>query len=102
MTRLGGCGPSLQQPASWQQLHMSSTQISLCTCRHGRLLKFALGPGSLQWQGGQPCGAQLTFLGAANQRKGRADTYSKVPAVAWSVPFALHQLLQRQACHRKV
>ena len=47
-------------------------------CRPGRLLKFALAGGSLRWQGGQPAGAALTYVGAANQRKGRADTFSKV------------------------
>ena len=36
----------------------------------------------MQWQDGQPTGAALTFVGAANQRKGRADTFSKVRHVS--------------------
>ncbi len=31
-------------------------------------------------QDGQPSGADLKFTGVANQRRGRADVYSKVPS----------------------
>jgi len=46
--------------------------------RAGRLLRFALGPGGVAFCNGQPTGADLRFLGAANQRRGRADTLSKI------------------------
>ncbi len=49
----------------------------LC-CRPGKLLRFDIGPGGLQMQHGQPTGADLKFTGVANQRRGRADVYSKV------------------------
>ncbi len=47
-------------------------------CRPGKLLRFDIGPGGLQMQHGQPSGADLKFTGVANQRRGRADVYSKV------------------------
>lgn len=46
--------------------------------RPGKLLRFDVGPGGLQTQHGQPTGADLKFTGVANQRRGRADVYSKV------------------------
>lgn len=47
-------------------------------CRPGRLLKFDIGSGGIQVQGGQPTGADLQYSGLANQRRGRADSCSKV------------------------
>jgi snurportin-1 len=46
--------------------------------RPGRLLRFGLGPGGLRFEGGSPAGADLKYGGPANQRRGRADIYSKV------------------------
>ena len=47
-------------------------------CRPGKLLKFDIGQGGIQMHDGHPIGADLKFVGAANQRRGRADTCSKV------------------------
>ena len=52
--------------------------ISCLYCRPGKLLRFDIGPGGLPTQHGQPTGADLKFTGVANQRRGRADVYSKV------------------------
>ena len=46
--------------------------------RPGRLLRFSLGVGGLRFEGGQPAGADLKYEGPANQRRGRADIYSKI------------------------
>ncbi|GBF92905.1 hypothetical protein Rsub_05741 [Raphidocelis subcapitata] len=46
--------------------------------RPGRLLRFSVGEGGVAFQGGRPSGADLKFEGAANQRRGRADAFSKV------------------------
>ncbi|DBA86304.1 TPA: hypothetical protein ACH3X2_005543 [Trebouxia sp. C0005] len=88
--------------------------------RPGKLLRFDIGPGGLQMQHGQPTGADLKFTGVANQRRGRADVYSKVdyrfhtgldnsrpcilsmsPAVALQYTPALSQLFE-SACHDSV
>lgn len=47
-------------------------------CRPGRLLRFTLREGGIQFFHGEPAGADLHFEGAGNQRRGRADTLSKV------------------------
>ena len=52
--------------------------ISYMDCRPGKLLRFDIGPGGMHIQCGQPTGADLVFTGVANQRRGRADVYSKV------------------------
>ena len=58
-----------------------AAMITTCLyCRPGKLLRFDVGPGGLQTQHGQPTGADLKFTGVANQRRGRADVYSKVPS----------------------
>ena len=46
--------------------------------RPGRLLRFALGPGGVTFRGGQAVGADLRYEGPANQRRGRADSLSKI------------------------
>ena len=50
----------------------------MCVHRPGKLLKFDIGPGGIQLHDGQPTGADLKFVGGANQRRGRADVCSKV------------------------
>ena len=47
-------------------------------CRPGKLLKFDIGDRGIQLQDGQPVGADLRYTGLANQRRGRADSCSKV------------------------
>ena len=48
--------------------------------RPGRLLRFSLLEGGFTFDPatGRPTGADLSFQGAANQRRGRADIFSKV------------------------
>jgi hypothetical protein len=48
------------------------------SCRNGKLLRFTIREGGLQLKDGLPVGADLQFEGMGNQRRGRADTYSKV------------------------
>ncbi|DBA77616.1 TPA: hypothetical protein ACH3X1_009415 [Trebouxia sp. C0004] len=76
--------------------------------RPGKLLRFDIGPEGLQVQHGQPVGADLKFTGVANQRRGRADVYSKVlfQYLARRDPnaIALSQLLhaaQKSAFHEE-
>ena len=44
----------------------------------GRLLRFSVREGGIVLQGGAPAGADLRLEGVGNQRRGRADTWSKV------------------------
>lgn len=46
--------------------------------RPGRLLRFSLGADGIRFEGGRPAGADLKYEGPANQRRGRADAFSKV------------------------
>jgi len=46
--------------------------------RPGRLLRFSLQMGGLRFEGGRPAGADLKYEGPANQRRGRANVFSKV------------------------
>lgn len=46
--------------------------------RAGRLLRFALGPGGIQFHDSRPCGADLTYLGLVNQRRSKADCFTKI------------------------
>jgi snurportin-1 len=47
--------------------------------RAGRLLRFSIRSGGLLFNtDGSPAGADLAYEGPANQRRGRADIYSKV------------------------
>ncbi|KAI8470226.1 MAG: hypothetical protein J3K34DRAFT_521574 [Monoraphidium minutum] len=46
--------------------------------RPGRLLRFSVGPGGVAFDGGRPAGADLSYEGPANQRRGRADGLSKL------------------------
>ena len=46
--------------------------------RPGQLLQFTIGEGGLQLDCGRLISADLTFVGMANQRRGHADTCSKV------------------------
>jgi snurportin-1 len=61
-----------RMPADW----VAATGAKLL--RPGRLLRFSVGAGGLAFQGGRPSGADLRFEGPANQRRGRADAFSKV------------------------
>eukprot|EP00887_Chlorella_sp_A99_P000428 scaffold17.g428.t1 len=67
--------------------------------RPGRLLRFAIGPGGFQFRDGQPVGADLHFLGPANQRRGRADSLSKIvfQHLARTAPITLDALLAAAA-----
>ncbi|KAL4439876.1 hypothetical protein ABPG75_002877 [Micractinium tetrahymenae] len=62
--------------------------------RPGKLLKFVIGPGGITFQDGQPTGADLHFAGPANQRRGRADSISKIifQFLARTQPITLQQL----------
>ncbi|KAI7835612.1 hypothetical protein COHA_010489 [Chlorella ohadii] len=62
--------------------------------RPGKLLKFAIGPAGISFQDGQPVGADLHFAGPANQRRGRADSASKIlfQHAARTQPITLQQL----------
>lgn len=62
--------------------------------RPGKLLKFVVGPGGISFQDGQPVGADLHFAGPANQRRGRADSISKIvfQHLARTQPITLQQL----------
>jgi snurportin-1 len=48
--------------------------------RPGRLLRFSIREGGLTFNpaDGSPAGADLAYKGPANQRRGRADQYSKI------------------------
>eukprot|EP00955_Chlamydomonas_euryale_P082025 363662-Chlamydomonas_euryale.AAC.25 len=60
-----------QMPAGFMQQHAK-------LLRPGRLLRFAVGDGGLIFHEGKPAGADLKYLGPGNQRRGRADQFSKV------------------------
>lgn len=68
--------------------------------RPGKLLRFEIGPGGIQMQDGQPTGADLKFVGAANQRRGRADACSKVlfQYMARRNPISFAQLFNAAEC----
>jgi snurportin-1 len=75
--------------------------------RAGRLLKFTLGAGGIQFSSGinidsttsdgyiQPVAADLKFVGVANQRRGRADTLSKIlfQMMARTQPITIEMLM---------
>ena len=44
----------------------------------GRLLRFSIREGGIALHEGRPVGAALHYEGAANQRRGRADHFSKI------------------------
>ncbi|GFR46702.1 hypothetical protein Agub_g8321 [Astrephomene gubernaculifera] len=46
--------------------------------RPGRLLRFSIRQGGITFHEGRPVGADLHYEGPANQRRGRADTFSKI------------------------
>ena len=76
-----GAGLHVYMQAAPAELNIAIAAMSLTSClccRPGKLLRFDIGPGGLQIQHGQPLGADLKFTGVANQRRGRADVYSKV------------------------
>lgn len=58
--------------------HLQLRDSTCVNCRPGKLLRFEIGPGGIQMHDGQPIGADLKYVGAANQRRGRADACSKV------------------------
>ena len=63
-----------------KSLHKSVALLMpiLCYHRPGQLLRFTIGEGGLQLNCGRLTSADLTFVGMANQRRGHADTCSKV------------------------
>jgi snurportin-1 len=68
--------------------------------RPGRLLRFRLGPGGVAaGPDGAPVGADLEYEGAANQRRGRADSLSRIlfQRAAREAPIALEALLAAAA-----
>ncbi len=51
--------------------------------RPGRLLRFSIQQGGMMFgPDGRPAGADLKYEGPGNERRGRADAYSKVDALA--------------------
>jgi snurportin-1 len=68
--------------------------------RAGRLLRFSIRSGGLLFNAdGSPAGADLAYEGPANQRRGRADVYSKV-LFQWQArrqPLLLNVLLAAAA-----
>ena len=44
----------------------------------GRLLRFSLGQGGIQFHDSRPYGADLTFLGVVSQRRSKADPFTKI------------------------
>ncbi|EFJ43250.1 hypothetical protein VOLCADRAFT_42782, partial [Volvox carteri f. nagariensis] len=44
----------------------------------GRLLRFSIRQGGITFHEGRPAGADLHYEGPANQRRGRADSFSKI------------------------
>lgn len=46
--------------------------------RPGRLLRFTIQAGGMYFVNGKPQGADLKYEGPANQRRGRADLFSKI------------------------
>ena len=84
---------TLLSMGQWQWLHAAEDKCPWR--RQGLLLKFALGPGGITFVDGAPAGADLHFVGPANQRRGRADAFSKVRhSVSWHVAFIRHSLSQ--------
>jgi snurportin-1 len=60
-----------QLPASFLEKAPSGTKA-------GKLLRFSLGKGGIQFHDSRPYGADLTFLGFVNQRTNKADCFTKI------------------------
>ncbi len=65
-SRLGRCGQEIFSRDELSSLNTFSPQ------------------GGLMFHQGRPCGADLKYIGPGNQRRGRADQFSKVRAVVLS------------------
>ena len=67
--------------------------------RPGRLLRFALGPSGVTFMEGSPVGADLKYVGVANQRRGRADALSKIlfQMLARTKPITIEGLMAAAA-----
>ncbi|KAG1677386.1 hypothetical protein FOA52_010766 [Chlamydomonas sp. UWO 241] len=65
-------------PVVLGQLPQSFVEANAQHLRPGRLLRFTLGDGGLTFHEGRPAGADLRYEGPGNQRRGRADTFSKI------------------------
>lgn len=63
--------------------------------RPGRLLRFAVGSGGVTFVDGAPMGADLRYVGVANQRRGRADALSKIlfQMLARTKPITIEALM---------
>jgi snurportin-1 len=72
--------------------------------RPGRLLRFSIRSGGLLFNpDGSPAGADLAYEGPANQRRGRADVYSKV-LFQWQArrhPLQLEALMAAAAAEQQ-
>ena len=62
----------------------------------GRLLRFRLGSGGIQFREGTPVGADLHYVGVANQRRGRSDSLSKIlfQMLARTQPLTIEALME--------
>lgn len=67
-----------EPPVSLGALPPDASAKTNAVIRNGKLLRFTIREGGLQLKDGLPVGADLQFEGMGNQRRGRADTYSKI------------------------
>jgi hypothetical protein len=83
-------------PVVLGQLPQSFVAANAQHLRPGRLLRFTLGDGGLTFHEGRPAGADLRYEGPGNQRRGRADTFSKIMFQynARRQPITLEALMQ--------
>ncbi|KAG2451618.1 hypothetical protein HYH02_003399 [Chlamydomonas schloesseri] len=60
----------------------------------GRLLRFSIKQGGITFHEGRPCGADLHFEGTVPQRRGRADSFSKImfQRLARTAPVSISDL----------
>eukprot|EP00198_Chlamydomonas_reinhardtii_P012130 XP_001701467.1 predicted protein [Chlamydomonas reinhardtii] len=60
----------------------------------GRLLRFSIKQGGITFHEGRPCGADLHFEGTVPQRRGRADSFSKImfQRLARTAPLSISDL----------
>ena len=59
-------------------LPVSFVQQTKRHLRPGMLLRFAIGDAGMQIVDGRPVSADIKYIGAANQRRGGADSFTKI------------------------
>jgi len=85
-------------PVVLGQLPSSFIQQMSQHLRPGRLLKFDIGEAGIYFHEGQPYGADLRYKGPGNQRRGRADQFTKIMYCTRRQPITLDQLMRSATC----